>query len=54
MVQPKTDLEKLLVLYLTFMNTELNNDNYLKFIELYKQLKPKFDKFVNDFCSIII
>jgi len=45
MVQPKTDLEILFVLYMNFMNTEWNNDNYLKFIELYKQLKPKFDKF---------
>lgn len=54
MTKPKTDLEKLYVLYMTFINTEWNKENYYKFIELYKQLKPKFDKFTNDFCDIII
>ena len=54
MKQPETDLEKLFALYMSLMNTDWNNDKYFKFIELYKQLKPKFDNFTNDFCNIII
>ena len=52
MKPPENDLEKLFVKYMILMNSEWKNENYLKFVELYKQYK--FDDFEIDFCNLLI
>lgn len=53
MKPPETNLEKLFTQYMYLMNSEWKNENYIKFMDMYKLYKFDND-FINDFCEILL
>ena len=52
MKPPKNYFEKLFCKYMILMNSEWNNDNYLKFVDSYRQFK--YDGIYREFFDILI